>query len=114
MFRVRLYATPVPHEVSPDHGHIRMAPEKCLERLQVLRNGTLAVEDHGLSGGIAQERQVTRGVVVAMNDRDGSGLSDDVEDRIDRQTVETWRPAGDLFGKLLLLEVDLAKATPDS
>src|SRR5262245_51643560 len=114
MFRVGLYTTAVAHEVSPDHGHIRMAPEKCLERLQVLRHGTLTVEDHGLSGRLAQKRQVIRGVVVAVNDRDGSHLSDEVEDRIDRWTVKTRRPAGYLFGKLLFLEMDFAKATPDS
>src|SRR4030095_834985 len=109
MFRVRLYTTAVAHEVSPDHGHIRMAPEKCLKRLEGLRHGTLAVEDHGLSSGIAQKRQVIRGIVVAMNDRDGSRLSDYVEDRIDRWTVKTRRPAGYLFGKLLFLEMDFAK-----
>src|SRR4030095_16432046 len=60
------------------------------------------------------KRQVIRGIVVAMNYRDGSRLSDYVEDRIDRWTVKTRRPAGYLFGKLLFLEVDFAKATPDS
>src|SRR5262245_28158047 len=114
MFRVWLYTTAVAHEVSPDHGHIRMTPEKRLERLQVLRHRTRAVEDHGLSSGLAQKRQVIRGIVVAMNDGDGSHLSDEVEDRIDRWTVQTRRPAGDLFGKLLFLEMDFAKAIPDA